>query len=353
MNNNPFLTVLIIAHDRRNYLFDAIKSVLSQDFPKDKYEILVVKYEIENDREVNRKLEELNIRYIDTKEVSLGAKIVVGAEEAKGNVLSFLEDDDLFLDGKLARIYQVFNMNKKVGYYHNEMKYVNVNNKEVKRDNYYRKKIISKFNKYFYDDLIIRDLTFWNRIPILSLSFFGFNNSSISIRKDVIIEYNKVYKYSKSGHAIDFINFILSLEKGYLNAVDKKILTIYRVHSLSTSYKKFNNKREQFKYFAEVNELQLYNLELLRRYYDLKNTSDMLDSFMNFIKLLKFNNEEFSGTKANIKNRLSLVLSIINNSKDYLYNPRLVLDLVYLITPFVIRKPIYSILEKIYDNKEI
>jgi len=102
MMTSPYISVLILAHDRRKFLFDAVNSVLSQDFPRDKFEVLMVKYESDDDKEIDKKLEELGVRVINTKEVSLGAKIAVGAEEAKGEALTFLEDDDLFLSEKLS-----------------------------------------------------------------------------------------------------------------------------------------------------------------------------------------------------------------------------------------------------------
>jgi len=189
----PYISVLILAHDRRKYLFDAINSVLSQDFPRDRYEVLVVKYELDCGKEIDKKLEELGVRVINTKEVSLGAKIAVGAEKANGDVLAFLEDDDLFLPGKLSRLYEAFNKDKKIGYYHNEMIFFDVDkNEEMRRDTEFRRNFILRFKKHFKDDLIIRGKDFWGKIPIISIDFFAFNNSSTAVKKDVILSFNKV-----------------------------------------------------------------------------------------------------------------------------------------------------------------
>jgi len=237
--SNPYISVLILAHDRRKYLFDAFNSVLSQDFPRDKYEVLVVKYELDNDKEIDKMLEELDVRVINTKEVSLGAKIAIGAEEAKGEILAFLEDDDLFLPGKLSRAYGIFRNDEKIGYYHNEMIFFDIDkNEEMKRDTEFRRKFLLRFKKHFKDDLIIKGIDFWGKIPLISMDFFAFNNSSIAVKKDVILSFDKVYRLSEFNYSIDHLHFILSLELGYLNAVDKKELTVYRVHSNSTMLKK-------------------------------------------------------------------------------------------------------------------
>jgi uncharacterized protein YneR len=55
---------------------------------------------------------------IIVKEEHLSAKIIKGAEESMGEVLSFLEDKDLWLLQKLDIVKQVFK-DKDVIYYHN------------------------------------------------------------------------------------------------------------------------------------------------------------------------------------------------------------------------------------------
>jgi len=39
----PFISVIIVAHNRREFLLEAVNSALHQTLPKDEYEIIVVK----------------------------------------------------------------------------------------------------------------------------------------------------------------------------------------------------------------------------------------------------------------------------------------------------------------------
>jgi glycosyltransferase involved in cell wall biosynthesis len=39
----PFISVIITAHNRREFLLDAVNSALNQTLPKDEYEIIIVK----------------------------------------------------------------------------------------------------------------------------------------------------------------------------------------------------------------------------------------------------------------------------------------------------------------------
>jgi len=77
----PFISVIITAHNRREFLLEAVNSALNQTLPKDEYEIIVVK-NFENKR-IDKFLEEHNVKNIVTKEEPLGAKIVKGVEESK------------------------------------------------------------------------------------------------------------------------------------------------------------------------------------------------------------------------------------------------------------------------------
>jgi len=343
---NPYISVLILAHDRRNYLFDAVNSVLSQDFPRDKFEILVVKYELDSDKEIDKKLEELGVRVINTKEVSLGAKIAVGAEEAKGDVLAFLEDDDLFLPGKMSRLHEVFSRDEKIGYYHNEMIFFDIDKNEViKKDTEFRRKFILRFKRHFKDDLIIKGIEFWRKIPIVSTFFFAFNNSSIAVKKDVILYFNKVYKYSESNHAIDFLHFLLSLELEHLAAMDRRELTLYRVHSSSTLMKKFKTVEDYIRNEINVREIQLRNLSLPFQLYKLNNAEKALTVFKYYIELTKQSYEEALGLKTNSR-QLSTIIFFLRNDRSFIYSIRSYFPIIYSLLPSRLKRIVLGYLFK-------
>jgi len=68
------------------------------------YEIIVV-INFEDER-IDKFLEEHNVRNIVTKEEPLGARIIKGVEESRGEVVSFLEDGD-FMNQKALNQYNV------------------------------------------------------------------------------------------------------------------------------------------------------------------------------------------------------------------------------------------------------
>jgi len=350
MASSPYISVLILAHDRRKYLFDAVNSVLSQDFPRDKYEVHVVKYELDNDKEIDKKLEELGVRVINTKEVSLGAKIAIGAEEAKGKVLAFLEDDDLFLPGKLSRVYEVFNRDEKIGYYHNEMIFFDIDRNEVtKKDTEFRRKFLLRFERYFKDDLIIKRIELWGKIPIASTEFFAFNNSSIAVKKDVILSFNKAYKCSESNHAIDFLHFLLSLELGYLTVMDRRELSLYRVHSSSTMKKKLKTFEDYIRNEINTREIQLKNLSLPLQLYKLNNAEKVLTVFKYYIELIKQTYEEALGLKINSQ-KLSTIIFLLKNDRSFIYSRYLYFFYVFVLLPPSIKRVVLKYSFKKHNN---
>ncbi len=96
------VSVVVAAHTRIRYLKQAVRSVVAQQ-PE---EIIVVKYGREP--ELDADLAALGARVHVTQERYQGGKLADGLEVATGDVVAFLDDDDVFLPGKIARVREVF-----------------------------------------------------------------------------------------------------------------------------------------------------------------------------------------------------------------------------------------------------
>jgi len=211
----PFISVIITAHNRREFLLEAVNSALNQTLPKDEYEIIVVK-NFEDER-IDRFLEEHNVKNIVTKEEPLGAKIVKGVEESRGEVISILEDDDLWLPQKLDIVKQVFK-DKDVIYYHNNF-----------------------YNFTYRINLNVLNIEYTTKSRLLRLkasdikNFDGFvNNSSISVRRCIFYEDLKDY-VKKVMIDMDHLLGYLAYCYGEILVFDDRVLTLRRIHKLNTS----------------------------------------------------------------------------------------------------------------------
>jgi Glycosyltransferases, probably involved in cell wall biogenesis len=125
----PYISVIITAYNRKEFLLNAIKSAVNQTLDKKYYEIIVIKnFQDEN---IDNYLLENNIKGIISDDISLGGKLNEALNVAKGNVISFLEDDDLFLENKLDTVHNKFKKDANIVYYHNRHVPINKDGKTI------------------------------------------------------------------------------------------------------------------------------------------------------------------------------------------------------------------------------
>jgi glycosyltransferase involved in cell wall biosynthesis len=94
--------VVVAAHTRVEFLKRAVASAADQA-PD---EIIVVKFT--HDEALDRELAQLGATVLWTQEPFQGGKYSVGIERATGDVVVALDDDDVFLPGKIARVRSIF-----------------------------------------------------------------------------------------------------------------------------------------------------------------------------------------------------------------------------------------------------
>ncbi|MFQ6084099.1 MAG: glycosyltransferase [Candidatus Aminicenantia bacterium] len=88
MNKIPFVSVVIISKDRHKLLVKAINSIKRTDYPKDKYEIIVVE-EGDNPREIP----DVKYIFLPRKNYGYGYARNTGIKNANGEIIVFVDDD--------------------------------------------------------------------------------------------------------------------------------------------------------------------------------------------------------------------------------------------------------------------
>ena len=112
----PFISVIITAYNRREFIRDAVNSIINSMLPEDEYEIIVIKNF--RDEYVDNIVEKIGGKSIFTNLISIGAKAALGIDAAEGDVITFLEDDDMYLPDRLEIIRKVFDNDPSLIYYH-------------------------------------------------------------------------------------------------------------------------------------------------------------------------------------------------------------------------------------------
>jgi len=123
--DQPYISVIVTAYNRRRYLPFALRSLEAQTLPRDKFEVIVVKNfeDKDSDNIISRN------SWKDLYEDSTyhGRKILAGLEESKGDVITFLEDDDVYVSNRLEEVYKAFTSFKRLVYFQNSQTIIDEN----------------------------------------------------------------------------------------------------------------------------------------------------------------------------------------------------------------------------------
>ncbi len=105
---SPLFSVLIDTYNYGQYIEEAVRSVLQQDFPAEQREILVVDDGSTDDTE--KRLEKFGdaIRYLKKANGGQASAFNLGVQHARGEFIALLDADDVWLPNKLSRMHQAF-----------------------------------------------------------------------------------------------------------------------------------------------------------------------------------------------------------------------------------------------------
>jgi len=113
--NKPLISVLIDSYNYGRFIEEAIDSVLSQDFPKEQMQVLVVDDGSTDDTPERVGKYGSSIEYIRKENGGQASAFNVGFQHAKAEIVVLLDADDYFLPGKLRRIVEEFQKHPDAG----------------------------------------------------------------------------------------------------------------------------------------------------------------------------------------------------------------------------------------------
>ena len=304
----PYISVIITAYKRKDFLLNAIKSVVNQTLNKKYYEIIVIKNF--RDENIDDFINKNEIVGIISNDNSLQGKLIEALNVAKGTIISFLEDDDLFFENKLEIVYNKFNRNNKLIYYHNSMIPITGENKIL--TNWYKQE----------NGIIIGDSASKLRILRRFIEYGGHNLSSISISRNIILKNSKIF--GSSTYSLDYAILLLCLTMEGLILSDSERLTLYREHT-SSSHIYSKNRNEFTKNRCFVNEQSVATFNNFRSVISSANANIKgVYSFMLSFLLIK--QHFFCGSITDVDIRkFAKLFKYRLNTKDYLMGLFLIL----------------------------
>lgn len=225
-----FLTVAIFVYNRNEFVNDALDSVLGQTLDRSFFEILII-----SNIYVNLRPEQFNIpnlKIIQTNQQSLWEKIVLARNLAHGEIISFLEDDDLWDSNKLEHVKDIFSSVPNICYYHNGFKL------------FHHRTIGETVPSNCDSGDSNKSTTIKINSARDSLKMFAdYNVSSISIRKTILFTDLKIIPENLF---IDGMLFLLAAYSSGSIASDNLTLTLIRLHKNNNSGLSNKDDRENW-----------------------------------------------------------------------------------------------------------
>lgn len=215
------ISIIITVYNRKEFIFEAIKSISTNKV--NNIEIVVI---TNIDLEIHLNEENIILNIIKTDLKSLSQKIKFGIEVCNSDLISFLEDDDIYINDKITRLISIFNRYPEVDFYHNNFNLFRTA-QDIHSTSYIENNSL-KMSAYK-----IRSSS--KNIKTFSIKLnSGYNLSSIAIRKKIVLNHLNIFDLFDN-YGVDTILFFISLAYGDSLFIDKNLLTYIRIHRNNTS----------------------------------------------------------------------------------------------------------------------
>jgi glycosyltransferase involved in cell wall biosynthesis len=220
-------SVILTVYKRREFVEQALDSLESQSVDKNLFEVLIISnVELKFEKNYN-----INLRLVLSNRMSLAGKLAEGILIARNEIITFLEDDDLYCKDRIKDILTVFSGNKDLDYYHNRSVHFRTFTSP-------HKILETCSQKKSYFSLSIKNIENEDMTEVVEYKLnryqADYNLSSMAIRKALIADYIELFLEVGTRYIDSFI-FSIALYKGNSIIIDTKINTLIRTHSMNTS----------------------------------------------------------------------------------------------------------------------
>lgn len=215
----PLISVIIIGYNRNDYLEEALESAYNQTLEHSLYEIIVITNFM--DKGLEKKYDHKNVKFVILPDGPVSYYISRGVEISSGKIVSFLDDDDVFLPNKLENVLTAFLKYDNLVYFHNNFVYFQIPKRTIKK---MKRDIIIETGDN------VRNWPQSGHIYKIINNSFAINLSSVSVKRDVLL--TNLDKLNGMFGATDYyILFIyLSVNNSRL-LFSKNELSMYRINN--------------------------------------------------------------------------------------------------------------------------
>jgi len=260
----PLVTALVNSYTRVDFIRQAVLSTIAQVADSD-FEIVVInaldEMPYRHELELAAQAKGVSLRLAKVEPGKVGPGLLRGLRESEGEVISIIDDDDIWEQGKLAAVSSAFRSYPKLCYLHNAQTLVNVDNVPLSPLNLHRlirhpSSLIPPHVEVLANANNVSDLK-----KLVGMEAM-FNNSSISVRREVLESVESLLP-SLSGGEDSFLFFAALGHGGQLMATSNR-LTRLRVHSAGTTSagRSIDSFHGRLLAYTEFVERHLHRLDL-------------------------------------------------------------------------------------------
>jgi glycosyltransferase involved in cell wall biosynthesis len=252
--DQPYISVIVTAYNRRRYLPYALRSLEAQTLPRDRFEVIVVKNF--NDKESDSIISRNGWKEVYNDDLYQGRMVLAGLEESRGEVITFLDDDDMYVNNRLEEVYKAFTSFKRLVYFQNSQTIIDDNGNVLERPPRSKNLVGGSPIVIDVDKLQMLAKKYVMSTVDITLKVRAgadVNGSSMAVRRPVLESHVQLLKRLPIG--IDNFAFVSSLKAGGLMYFTDERLTLYRVHGGNWTYYAWSYYAHAAK--GEINEMYL------------------------------------------------------------------------------------------------
>jgi glycosyltransferase involved in cell wall biosynthesis len=236
MPAKPYLSVVLLCFERREFLCESLTSVLNQTLDQDLFEIFVVGDV--NPHEVCPNLDSSRVQYIHSRERAVGPKYELALRNTRGEVIAFLDDDDYWDPSRLATIAREFRSAAELGYYHNHSTPVDASGHFLSLPRFLYAEAEGRKSAKLIPGLGIN----YQRVCDMMARGMAARPSAIAVRRSILMQ--RLDYIRRLRISADVFLFYLALLSHCDLMDDPSRLTFYRIHDASSSNSKGGNLAE-------------------------------------------------------------------------------------------------------------
>ncbi len=212
----PHVSIVIDTYNYGQFIEEAIESVLSQDFPADLMEVIIVDDGSTDDTQERVKKYESRIKYYKKLNGGQASAFNYGIARANGKIISFLDSDDYWFPDRLRTVVEKFENHPEVGMVYHSLREYHMETGEFVEPHF---NPVSGFVPSSIKQIIVFD---------------GVTTSGISFRRDIIDqllpipEALRIQADAFLGNLAIFLTPVIAIDRP---------LGIYRVHGKNLYFK--------------------------------------------------------------------------------------------------------------------